>query len=399
MTSADVTGSLGFTPYNATNPAGYQTAAQVTAVLPAASSTTPLMDGAAAIGTGTTWARADHVHASDTSRAPLANAPAPGVNGSVLASNGTVAAYTRDLGNLNSVIVNQNTAPLPPPPRAPALRIGGLDNSNTGISMNAFGGFGSVITFSQSRGTAAAPTAILNNDVIGLIEGYGHGATAYGANPGWQIVTNALENWTDAAQGTQIYFATNAIGSTSSSARLVIRQGVTIGNPASGDLGAGTINAAWTIATNGSFQAGSSAGSGVAYPWHAVNIVSFGWVSPALHGWVDATDLGPIQFTASSARYKANITPATKDALACLRDVELFAFDRATPFERHEDVGFIAEQLQPLIPEAVTLDKDGAAGGLDLMPLLAYSVGAIQQLAARLEALESRIAELEGARH
>jgi hypothetical protein len=31
------------------------------------------MDGAAAIGTGTTWARADHVHASDTSRAPLAS--------------------------------------------------------------------------------------------------------------------------------------------------------------------------------------------------------------------------------------------------------------------------------------------------------------------------------------
>ena len=39
--------------------------------IPAASSTTPAMDGTAAIGTGTTWARADHVHASDTSRLPL----------------------------------------------------------------------------------------------------------------------------------------------------------------------------------------------------------------------------------------------------------------------------------------------------------------------------------------
>lgn len=35
---------------------------------PAASSTTPLMDGTAAVGTGTTFARADHVHPSDTSR-------------------------------------------------------------------------------------------------------------------------------------------------------------------------------------------------------------------------------------------------------------------------------------------------------------------------------------------
>jgi hypothetical protein len=38
------------------------------------SSTTPSMDGSAAIGTGTTAARADHVHATDTSRAPL-NSP------------------------------------------------------------------------------------------------------------------------------------------------------------------------------------------------------------------------------------------------------------------------------------------------------------------------------------
>lgn len=37
------------------------------------SSTTPVMDGTAAVGTGTTVARADHVHASDTSRAPLAS--------------------------------------------------------------------------------------------------------------------------------------------------------------------------------------------------------------------------------------------------------------------------------------------------------------------------------------
>ena len=97
--------------YAATNPAGYQTAAQVNASItasayalptasttvlggvkvdgttvtiaggvisstatggggPAPSTTPPLMDGVAAIGTGTTYARADHVHASDTSRLP-----------------------------------------------------------------------------------------------------------------------------------------------------------------------------------------------------------------------------------------------------------------------------------------------------------------------------------------
>jgi hypothetical protein len=39
----------------------------VTAAVPAASSTVPIMDGTGVVGTGTTWARADHVHPSDTS--------------------------------------------------------------------------------------------------------------------------------------------------------------------------------------------------------------------------------------------------------------------------------------------------------------------------------------------
>lgn len=40
-------------------------------VVPPASTTPPLMNGAAAIGTGNAWARSDHVHPSDTSRLPL----------------------------------------------------------------------------------------------------------------------------------------------------------------------------------------------------------------------------------------------------------------------------------------------------------------------------------------
>jgi len=55
------------------NDQGYQTAAQVASVLPVASSTNPAMDGTVAIGALTTYARADHVHASDTSRYAATN--------------------------------------------------------------------------------------------------------------------------------------------------------------------------------------------------------------------------------------------------------------------------------------------------------------------------------------
>lgn len=42
--------------------------------IPAPSSTTPSMDGTGSTGSGTTYARADHVHPTDTSRAPTSHA-------------------------------------------------------------------------------------------------------------------------------------------------------------------------------------------------------------------------------------------------------------------------------------------------------------------------------------
>ena len=45
----------------------------LTTSIPGASSSSPLMDGTVAIGTGTTWARADHVHPTDTSRYSVGN--------------------------------------------------------------------------------------------------------------------------------------------------------------------------------------------------------------------------------------------------------------------------------------------------------------------------------------
>lgn len=70
------------TPTTATTPAANDNSLKLattayadraaTNAAPVASSSVPIVDGTGAIGTGTTWARADHVHPTDTSRAPLA---------------------------------------------------------------------------------------------------------------------------------------------------------------------------------------------------------------------------------------------------------------------------------------------------------------------------------------
>jgi hypothetical protein len=56
----------------------------------AASSTTPAMDGAAAIGVGTTYARADHIHPTDTSRYATSN---PSAYQTAADLYGALAAY------------------------------------------------------------------------------------------------------------------------------------------------------------------------------------------------------------------------------------------------------------------------------------------------------------------
>jgi hypothetical protein len=61
--------------YAASNPAGYQTAAQVAAAQPPASTILPGMDGAAAIGITLSYARSDHIHPTDTSRAAASALP------------------------------------------------------------------------------------------------------------------------------------------------------------------------------------------------------------------------------------------------------------------------------------------------------------------------------------
>lgn len=65
-------GTGGVTSFNTRTGAVTLSNTDVTTVLPA-SSTTPVMDGSAAVGTGTTWARADHVHPTDTSRYAATN--------------------------------------------------------------------------------------------------------------------------------------------------------------------------------------------------------------------------------------------------------------------------------------------------------------------------------------
>lgn len=101
--------------YSASNPSGFQTAAQVTAALapyalasavPTASNANPAMDGAAAAGSAAAFSRGDHVHPSDTSRLALAGGTMTGPL--ILAADPTAALGAATMQYVTNAIANVN---------------------------------------------------------------------------------------------------------------------------------------------------------------------------------------------------------------------------------------------------------------------------------------------------
>jgi hypothetical protein len=96
---------------SATNAAASAAAAVVNtaaAVQAAAGTATPLVDGTAAVGTGTKWAHEDHVHPTDTSRAPLAS---PALTGTPTAPTPPGADNSTKIATTAWVTTNAPTVP------------------------------------------------------------------------------------------------------------------------------------------------------------------------------------------------------------------------------------------------------------------------------------------------
>lgn len=76
-------------------------------VIPAAATASPLMDGTAAVGTSAKYAKEDHVHPTDTSRAPLAS---PNLTGTPTAPTATAGTNTTQIATTAFVTAAVNAA-------------------------------------------------------------------------------------------------------------------------------------------------------------------------------------------------------------------------------------------------------------------------------------------------
>lgn len=340
-------------------------------------------------------------------------------------------------GGNGTLVLNANTVAPPAPIMPSMLMISPADNVGCSIEVDAYGASPNpTLIGRRQRGTSAAPSAVQLGDGLLLLEGYGYGASAYGASPA-VIALEAAENYTATAQGTRMRFVLNNIGTTSP-VNAMILQGNAATFSGSATLSGGslllagsgarvsadTTNVAIQLPTgNGSvfFTSNPGAnmamvtpgaggfgevratsgfkcqpGAGAAADAHVFNI--FYGSGPA-HLWIDTSDLGSINLTPCDERLKKNLEPPTVDALAAVNAIALKQFDwlanDLVP-EHHEDIGFTAQQLHEAIPNAVTVHEDEEQMlSVQLTPIVAHLIGAVQQLSAQNADLLTRLAALE----
>lgn len=156
-------------------------------------------------------------------------------------------------------------------------------------------------------------------------------------------------------------------------------------------------------------------GWGAQYNWTGNgNYVAF-QCTDAFYAYNNQGLAGGVYWTYCDERMKWDFRPVTRDCLAAINAIELRSFDfsEGSPRQRrtnlyetrpehfryedlprivkHIETGFIAQQLREIIPEAVPEPpEEGALLSVDMRPMVATLIGAVQQLTARLEALESR---------
>lgn len=140
----------------------------------------------------------------------------------------------------------------------------------------------------------------------------------------------------------------------------------------------------------------------------STHVFNINWTGTVAELWIDTTNLGQI-YTASDRRIKKNIYSQTSPALSRIMALRPVVYEMADAGIFKADgiqrEGFIADELQPIIPSAVSgekdaTNKDGAImpQSLNWAPLMSVAVKAIQEMKAEIDELRIELAALKGAK-
>ena len=120
--------------------------------IPGATSTSPAMDGTAAVGSETTWAKGDHVHPTDTSRAPVNNAALTGTPTAPTAAAGTNTTQIATTAFVENEITSKLSATYKPSGSVTFANLPAASSSTLGNVYNVTDAFTTDSTFKEGTG-------------------------------------------------------------------------------------------------------------------------------------------------------------------------------------------------------------------------------------------------------
>lgn len=293
--------------------------------------------------------------------------------------------------------------------------LGDYNNGNTSRSLSFFKSRGAefptntivqngdaigLVAFNAANGTGYDRAAYIAAEVGGVPGASGDmpGRLLFGTTPDGSATT--LERMRIISTGQVIIGAT----STTFSSEILAagtgsgQQAITVNGGTSGTGGGGAFyarNGATTIAAVGGYSAiigGAYDATPLFYASSTPKVVGItSAVGDRFMKW--STTTNSWTYDTSSARFKDNIADCPyglTDVLAMQPRSFEYKFE-----ENRADVGFIAEELLSVIPEVVGLDKDGLPEAVMYDRLTSVLCKAIQELHAKVAALEARIEQLE----
>jgi hypothetical protein len=125
------------------------------------------------------------------------------------------------------------------------------------------------------------------------------------------------------------------------------------------------------------------------------------WNGSSANLWIDTTNVGTISVS-SDYRIKRNVRDMVKpDASTRIRSLRPITYqhEEHSIFQKSDRIheGFVAHELQEVIPSAVEGDKDqsGVVQSLNVVPMLAVLTSAVQNMLDELDELHKRLSDIE----
>jgi hypothetical protein len=321
---------------------------------------------------------------------------APDNSGSLqLQTNGTTTAVTIDTSQnvgIGTTTPSSYNAKLTVTGNIVQLSNNAYEPQQTMIGASSTAGAAPYFIFNRAKGTFSSPTAVSSGDQLGNLIYGGYSGTAYINTSGiWSVVDSTV---TSTNVPSALVFGTGVTNSTErmridSSGNLLIN---TTSNIA---LSSRTVPLQ-ILQNNNSQEAITIKANSSTYTFSSINFVN---ASGTQVGYIQMTASATSYITSSDYRLKENIAPMTG---ALDKVLQLKPVTYTWKQDGSDGQGFIAHELQAVVPDAVTGEKDAvdAEGnpkyqGIDTSFLVATLTAAIQEQQALIQSQAAAINDLK----